>query len=214
MTSRVEIIPAIIAPDFRSVEHKLNKIDGLTAWAQLDVMDGLFAPETSFNEPALLQELNGKVKIEAHLMIEEPESELPDWLLVTDRVIVHYEATQRLDEILDQINLSTVKAGVALLLPTPVEKIAAYLNKVDLIQLMGIKAIGYHGHPLDERVFEKIRLLRALNPDVKIAIDGGVNLDNAKRLIKAGATQLVIGSALWESKNLAATIKSFQNVAR
>lgn len=212
MISKVEIIPAVIGADFRAVEQKFNKLEGLVEWAQLDVMDGLFAPTRSFNEPELLSELVGKLKIEAHLMIEEPEHYLDEWLGVVDRVIVHYEATTDLERMIETTKHLPVKLGVALLLDTPIAKLEPYLDQINLVQLMSIAEIGAHGHPLEAKIFEKIKSLRQARPDVIIAVDGGVNLKNAPKLIKAGANRLVVGSAIWASGDIAGTIKKFQNL--
>ncbi|MBI2099882.1 MAG: hypothetical protein HYT48_00910 [Candidatus Vogelbacteria bacterium] len=208
-----EIIPAILGDNFKTVERHLAQVDALVAWAHLDVSDGLFAPYLSWQQPENLNEITSKIKIEAHLMIEQPEEYLPEWINVADRIIVHYEATEKLEHILATFEPLAVKFGLALLLPTPLEVVESYINKVDVIQLMGIAEIGQQGYPFEERVFGRVKTLRAKYPDVTISIDGGVSLQNAKQLIAAGANRLVVGSAIWQSKNVEKTIKKFQQLA-
>ncbi|MEK7650266.1 MAG: hypothetical protein AAB364_00085 [Patescibacteria group bacterium] len=215
-----EIVPAIIGENFLEVSKKINqleKLDGSVEWAQIDVMDGLFVPEYSWQSPAELEQLDGKLKLEAHLMLEEPENVLDDWLGTCDRVIVHLEATNKLTEIidkLDKLNQLEKRLAVAVLLQTDLAKLAPLMGKIKNIQLMSIATIGHHGEPLDKKVYERISFLRKEYPDVKISVDGGVTLKNAEKLIKAGADRLVIGSAIWKSKDISKAIQTFNALRR
>ncbi len=213
-----EIVPAIIGENFLEVSKKINqldKLDGSVEWTQIDVMDGLFVPEYSWQSPAELTDLDGKLKLEAHLMLEEPENVLDDWLDTCDRVIVHLEATNKLTEIidkLDKLNQVEKRFSIAILMQTDLAKLAPFMGKVKNVQLMSIATIGHHGEPLDQKIFARIKLLRKEYPDVKISVDGGVTLDNAEKLIKAGADRLVIGSAIWKSKDISQAVKNFQSL--
>lgn len=215
-----EIVPAIIGENFRAVSEKLaslEKLDGLVAWAQIDVMDGLFVPEYSWQSPAELLDLDGKLKLEAHLMMEEPETVIDEWLDTCDRVIVHLEATQNIEQIiekLEKLNQLEKRFAIAVLLQTDLAKLAPLMGKIKNIQLMSIATIGHYGEPLDEKVYERISFLRNQYPDVKISVDGGVNLTNAEKLIKAGADRLVIGSAIWKSKDISKAIQTFNALRR
>lgn len=211
----IEIVPAIIGQNFLEISKKLAAVEGLTDWAQLDVLDGLFVPEYSWQNPADLEQVAGKLKLEAHLMVAEPEHVLEDWLATCDRVIVHLESTQNLEQIIDKLDkLERVeeRLAIALLLQTDLAKLTPFMAKVKNIQLMSIATIGHYGEKLDEKVFARIRTLREKYPDVKISIDGGVNLENAGDLIKCGADRLVIGSAIWNSQNILQTIAQFKNL--
>ena len=215
-----EIVPAIIGENFLEVSQKINqleKLDGLVEWAQIDVMDGLFVPEYSWQNASDLEQVEGKIKLEAHLMLEEPENVLDDWLDACDRVIVHLEATNKLAEIidkLDKLNQLEKRLAIAVLLQTDLAKLAPFMSKVKNVQLMSIATIGHHGEPLDKKVYERISFLRNQYPDVKISVDGGVNLSNAEKLIKAGADRLVIGSAIWKSKDISKAIQTFNALRR
>jgi ribulose-phosphate 3-epimerase len=144
--------------------------------------------------------------------IEQPELYLKEWMRVADRIIVHPESTSHLDQIIKEFEHSPVKLGVALLLQTELEKFAAELERVSLIQLMGIEKIGHQGELFAEQTLERVRLLREQYPSVTISVDGGVTLENAPRLIAAGANQLVIGSAIWQAADPIAAIKEFQKL--
>lgn len=209
-----EIVPAIIGKNFKEVIDKVLQVEGLVNWVQIDVTDGLFAPDHTWENSEDLAVIPGKIKIEVHLMTEAPEETLKAWMQVADRVIVHYESTEHLAEIIGAFSGSPVKFGLALLLDTPIEKLESYRGKFNLVQLMSIAEIGHHGEPLDEAVVEKIKSLRAAFPDVTISVDGGVNLKNAPRLVAAGADNLVVGSAIWNSGDVAGAISEFQKLLR
>lgn len=211
MPSSPLVIPAILETSFGEVQKKLALVEGLASWAQVDICDGLFAGPETWRDPELLNLVEGKIKIEAHLMVEHPENELVEWSAVADRIIVHYEATDELARMLDGLNESVIKFGVALSMDTPVEVLRPFLNDLSYVQLMGIAEIGGQGHTLDERIFSRITQLRALAPDATIAIDGGVTLDNVTTLKDAGATNFIVGSALFRSKDVPSTLAEFQN---
>lgn len=206
------IIPAIIGQNFQEIKRKVEAIDGLVDWVQIDVADGLFAPAYTWETSEDLFQLEGKAKVEVHLMVEQPEHYLTDWMPVADRIIVHLESTDKLPWILQQFENLPIKVGVALLLETPLEQLKGYGDKVDLIQLMSIEKIGRHGERFEARALERVKALRAMWPNVTISVDGGINLENGSALIAAGANNLVIGSEIWNSKNLAEKIKEFQKL--
>ena len=162
-------------------------------------------------------------------MVKHPENIIDDWVATgAKRIIIHIESTPDTLSLVRKIrqeyqykNESSygIEIGVALNIDTPNEEVYDILNAleedgapIDLVQFMGIENIGYQGEPFDERVFEKIRDLREKFPDTIISIDGGVSLENASELIKAGANRLVSGSAIFESGDIAGTIEVFQNL--
>lgn len=205
----VEIIPSIIASDFSEVKAKLGLVESFVNWVELDVMDGVFVPNHTWQTADDINELGGKTKISAHLMVEYPETIVEDWQDLVDRLVVHYESTNDFDKIVDNIG-PHVGLAIALDLGTPVEKIYEYLGKIKTVQLMSIARVGFSGEKFDERVFEKIKTLKTNWPDVKIIVDGGVNLENGKRLIEAGVSGLVVGSQIWGADNIEEAIKEFQ----
>ena len=207
----VEIIPSIIASDFAEVKSKLSRLEGLVNWVELDVMDGVFVPNHTWQTADDLNAIDGKTKISAHLMVEYPETIVEDWQEVADRIVLHYESTNDLDKIIDNIG-PHVGLAIALDLRTPVEKIYEYLGKIKTVQLMSIVRTGFSGEKFDERVFEKIRTLKTNWPDVKIIVDGGINLENGKRLIEAGVSGLVVGSQIWSAPSVEEAIKKFQSL--
>ncbi len=209
----MELVPAIIARNGSEVSDKLNLVESQTDWAHLDIADGQFAPTVTWQTPSDLELVEGRIKLEAHLMIVEPEATLVAWTEVVDRVIVHAEAAADLTELIEVFDHQQTQLGVALLLSTPVETIASFLPQLKFINLLAVAKIGYHGEPFDERVLAKIKTLRSLAPKITISVDGGLNLANAQSVIAAGADRLVVGSALWQAADLTKTIAQFQNLA-
>jgi len=207
------VTPAVISENFAEIKQKIEMVDGLTPWVHLDVMDGKFVVPTTWNSPVDLASLAGEVKIEVHLMVEKPEEVLVDWLPYADRLIVHLEATDLMPDIIEAFQNSKVELGVALELGTPLGKVWPYVPKVDLIQLMSIAEIGYHSHGFQNEVLERISTLRENFSDVKIQIDGGVNLETGEQSVKAGADVLVVGSTIWNSPDPKETIFQLQNLA-
>src|SRR3990167_5851008 len=116
------IIPAIIAKDFEELKTKLAQVEGLVSWAQIDVMDGVFTPPTTWREPADLEKINSAINLEAHLMVEKPENIIDGWLnSPVRRILLHYESTTHthIEELIEKILTSGKEAGVALKLQTP-----------------------------------------------------------------------------------------------
>ncbi len=198
----IEIIPAIIALDFEELEKKVRLVEPYVGWAQIDVMDGEFTPLKSFNNPKKLKDLKTLLNLEAHLMINHPEKVIEEWIdSGVKRILVHFESTNKFEELIKKIKDSGLKVGVALKLETPVMVINDLIKKIDVVQLMGIAEIGYYGRLFDDRVLEKIKILRAKHPNVKIEIDGGINLENAKKVIKAGVNHIVVGSYIFSQSS-------------
>ena len=201
MSSERALIPSIIARDFNEVREKIALVRGFAPWAQLDIADGNFASPETWNNPLELVELGCPPKYEAHLMLREPETVIGEWIDAVQRVYVHIEATQEMEKIILFAHTSRVELGVALTLDTPIAKLMPYMNRICSVQLMSVASLGSYGAPFDERVYERIKILRAQCPFVTISVDGGVSNQNAERLIDAGATRLVAGSAIFSAED-------------
>ncbi|MDO8493266.1 MAG: hypothetical protein Q7S19_01855 [bacterium] len=211
----MNIIPAIIGKDFNEVEEKALSVKNFTTWVHLDIMDGLFTPTESWSYFDIKKGQAKDLKVEVHLMTRHPLRILSKWIEAgVDRVMVHYESTdvRTLANILQELNDSEVEAGIVLEYETPISVLDQFIDQLDVVQLMGIAHIGFYGHPLEYGIYDKVKSLRAKYPGVTISVDGGVNLKNAEKLMKAGADNLVIGSAIFRSENIEETIKNFKNI--
>ena len=261
-----EIVPAIIAKDFEELKDKIKKVEPFVNWVQLDVMDGKFAPEKTWpyichpelvsgsqngrempkqvrhDRIKLLKELNTKLNLEAHLMVEEPEKEIGRWLESgVKRILVHYEAIKNdlrrtIYDLRKKCNEHGVELGLVLNLETPIDVLndlseffpprdfdgelsrtadpsrAENHKSLFLIQLMSIAQIGYHGHYFDEKVIPKIKALKERCSCVKIAVDGGINKETAKMALSAGADILVAGSAIFNNGNIEVAVKDLRDI--
>lgn len=210
----VEIIPAILEKSISGIKTKLARLEDLGAinWAQLDVMDGKFVPNTTWNNPADLATLTTSLKLEIHLMVENPVAAINDWLLLPNvqRLLVHEEALvahfpTRPEDVLAEIILKArhqKKAiGLALNPATDINLVKRFLMVLDMVLVMGVDP-GFSGQEFKLEVIRKVSALRKLNTKIKIAVDGGVNLKTAPALVAAGATHLCLASYLWGSPDL------------
>src|SRR3989304_6182628 len=213
------IIPAIIAKDFEELKAKLARGEGLGFLGEIDVMDGVFTPPTTWREPADLEKINSAINLEAHLMVDNPENIIDGWLnSPVRRILLHYESTdaETIKKLLGKIADSGKSSGIALKFETPLWVLDFLLQatsyKLQAIQLMSISEIGYHGHPFEEKVLDRIKTLREKYPNVTISVDGGVNLENARKILSAGADNLLVGTAIFKSGNIKKTIEEFKNI--
>jgi len=231
----IEIIPAIIPKNFKDLERNLEAVAGLLPLAQIDIMDGKLTPEASWpylnsqedpdfisikleeREFPALEEIN----FEVDLMVKNPENIWFDWIIAgAKRVIFHYESTEKLKELLEEAKRKLVskesvlyiEVGLAIDINTPNDRIYPHLENIDFVQFMGIEKIGFQGQPFDERVLQKIKDFKNQYTKVQISVDGGVNLDTAPYLIKAGANRLVSGSAIFKSQDIKQTIEEFKSM--
>ncbi len=208
----VQITPAILENNWSDIEDKIKLVEGATEWVHIDVADGQFVPVVTWSAPDDLELLQGREKIEVHLMVEHPEEIITNWLNVADRIIVHIEATDKIEDIVEAFENVTTKLGLAVELDTDLADVVPYASRVDVVLLMGIKKVGFQGEKFDERVLEKIKELKAKAPGVKVAVDGGVNLATGTEAVAAGADTLIVGSALWESGDVEGTIEKFKEL--
>ena len=208
----IKIAPSILAADFGNLSLECKKIDKSNAdWFHLDVMDGLFVPNISYGMP-IVKSIRKMTKkpLDVHLMIIEPERYIDKFIEIgSDILTVHVEATSKMDNIIDKINHSGIKSGIAINPDTPISKIDDYISRVDLICLMGVHA-GFGGQKFIKKTFNRLEELKNLinskNSSTLIEIDGGVNENNSEKLKNLGADVLVAGSYVFNSSNYNAAI--------
>ncbi|OHA59637.1 MAG: hypothetical protein A2589_02140 [Candidatus Vogelbacteria bacterium RIFOXYD1_FULL_46_19] len=208
----VNIMPAVLASTWLEIETKIKQVESQSPWIHLDVADGDFVPVTTWNTPDDLSLLPGRIMAEVHLMVEKPEEVLPNWVWVADRIIVQVESTDVLADMVTTMKGAQSKLALSLLVDTPLEEVLPYLEAVEMIQLMGIKKVGFQGEKFDSAVLDKIATLKSRWPTGVIQLDGGVNLATAPDIIKAGAASLVVGSALWHSGDIVGTLEGFKKL--
>lgn len=206
----IEVIPAIIAQDFKELEEKIKRVESYVNWVQLDVMDGQFVDNSTWNQPDDLKNLKTDLKMEAHLMIAEPEKHLDNWIESgIKRFIFHFESTDRPREIIDKVKKAGLEVGLAINPETSIEVVDNFINQLDLILIMTVYP-GRGGQELLPETLVKIKQLRQRYKDVNIEVDGGINPKSAPLVIQAGANLLASGSAVFKSENIEEAIKKLK----
>ncbi len=211
----IEIIPAIIAEDFRELKKKIRLVEPYVDWVQIDIMDGKFVPHSTWSEPKKLKDINTNLKIETHLMILDPFKTVDDCLRAgVSRVIIHWESLKsnpegQLKKITEKVKSYKSQIGVALNPETPWQEIKAFVKNLDLVLLMGVNP-GRSGQSFREEILPKIKALRELSANLNIEVDGGVKSENVRKIIEAGANILVAGSAIFEARDVKMAIEELR----
>ena len=212
------IAPSMLSCNFGKLEEEIEMVNQSEAgWFHLDVMDGVFVPNITFGTPILEVFKKCATKhLDAHLMIVNPENYIEKFAsLGANTITVHYEACDNLQNTINQIKKLNVKAGVAINPDTDVSVLYSLINEIDLICLMSVFP-GFSGQKFIPDTFERLEKLKKIitdkNSQAMIQIDGGVSIDNAKKLVSLGADILVAGSFVFKSEDASITIKKLNSV--
>jgi len=216
----IEVLPSILSADFARLGEDVAKVEKAgCSILHVDVMDGHFVPNLSIGLPVVesLRKAT-KLKLDVHLMISDPDHYSPAFVQAgADHILVHQEACTHLDRTLRLIKSEGAKTGVVLNPATPVATLFEVLDIVDIVLIMSVNP-GFGGQHFIPNALNKVRALAArrkeLGLNFVIEIDGGVALDNAADITRAGVEWLVAGSSVFHTPDSGEAFQKLQAQAR
>jgi len=204
---KIQISPSILSADFSQLGNEIKRLEeGGADMIHVDVMDGHFVPNLTVGPPvikALRKQCS--IKFDVHLMISPVHKYIEAYADAgADIITIHPEATKNLEESISKIKSLNKKVGVSLNPESKLDLITNYLEKIDLVLIMSVNP-GFGGQKFMPEVLDKVKQLKEIkskkNMNFDIEIDGGINFDNCRSAIEAGANILVSGTTIFKSNN-------------
>lgn len=211
------VAPSVLSADFGNIQRDVEMINASKAqWFHVDIMDGVFVPNISFGFPVVKAiKKHAKKPLDVHLMIVNPDQYITEFKNAgADILSVHMEACTHLHRSLQAIKAAGMKAGVAINPHTSVGVLEDILQDIDLVCMMSVNP-GFGGQKFIENTYNKIAALKKMINEkgckTLIEIDGGVDLNNYKKLLSIGADVLVAGNTVFSSQDPVKTIETLVN---
>ncbi len=213
-SGRAALVPSVLAADFVCLKRSLAPIKKLADWVQVDVMDGHFVPNLSFGPGIVAAAASASsLPVDAHLMVEEPGRFIDAFAAAGAGLITVHAEAKLAGACVKKIKALGLRAGLALRPGTPLKRVLPHLEELDLILIMTVEP-GFGGQAFMPEMLGKVKAARALiaksGRGIWLQADGGINALTAEAAALSGADSLVIGSALFSSRNPAAFLRALK----
>ena len=192
----MNILPAILTEDSADLEKKIKQAELFTEWVQVDIMDGIFVPSRSIVASQLAR-IKTRIKMEIHLMVQEPGSQVESYARAgATRIVFHYESTSSPDSVIDKIRGLKLGVGLAINPETSVSSVVNLMDKIDFVLFLSVHP-GFYGKEFLPEVLDKVKEFRAMGFKLEVGMDGGIKASNLRIIKDAGVDYACVGSAVF-----------------
>lgn len=212
----MKLAPSLLSADFGNLREEARQVEPLTSYFHIDVMDGHFVPNLTIGPPVVNSLRKGLHRpLDIHLMIDHPATYAPRFeVTANDFIVFHIESKDDPTQTIETIREIDAQIGISLRPGTPLEAIFPYLDQVNLVLIMSVEP-GFGGQAFMPASLDRIRTLQQQIGDrpIEIAVDGGIDVDNVRSVVEAGASIIVAGSTIFKNADRLAAMRALLEAA-